>query len=428
MFANRKLERRLRVLLFGLRKIGIICFLMLFVISSFSQVSAQETGTLIVYAEAQGGDATFSYGGSGSLASFQISTEGGGGAKVFDLTAGAYTLTQNSLPSGWGTKEVFCDGTGTYSTDVSQNKVTFTVASAADVFYLRYTNLKGSADPTASPAPSPTIPEFPAIIAVSFAIIVTSAMLVLFSKRKTRTGSAFAVLLSVLLVSACVFTVQANPEKLVQLGTKYNDEQIQFGTIDSDVIVQLGFGDDDSQSATGNTGNDWIIQNGGNGDDSQTVSAGVGNKNVIQEGGSGIDNIYAEGGSGFITFIQNGGLGDDNMTINSSGDNCSINVNGGDGDDIIEVTGSFGTDTIIIRGGIGNDKLFYNCLGGNDQVQIYGDSGNDFLTILKNKVSFQIVRGGQVIYSIGTGGETLTIDSIEHGKAIGDSWETLLEW
>ena len=54
-------------MLFGLRRISMVCFLvLLFSLLFVSQVSAQETGTLIVYEEAQGGDASFSFSGSGS--------------------------------------------------------------------------------------------------------------------------------------------------------------------------------------------------------------------------------------------------------------------------------------------------------------------------------------------------------------------------
>ena len=96
-------------MLFSFRKVSSVCFLLiLFFLFSASEVSAQETGTLIVYVEAQGGDATFSYTGSpNSLGSFQIATEGNGGAKVFDLPAGTYTVTQNSLPANWINKEIF---------------------------------------------------------------------------------------------------------------------------------------------------------------------------------------------------------------------------------------------------------------------------------------------------------------------------------
>jgi hypothetical protein len=122
-----------------LGKAGLACLLGMFIVLlSFSQVAAQETGTLIVYTETQGGDAAFSFSGSGSLGSFQIATEQGGGAKVFDLAAGTYTVTQDSLPSGWNKQKVFCDGTGTFSTDASLGKATFTVSSIADVFYLRF--------------------------------------------------------------------------------------------------------------------------------------------------------------------------------------------------------------------------------------------------------------------------------------------------
>jgi len=81
-----------------LRKVGLVCLLgILIILLSVSQVSAQETGTLIVYEEDQGGDTTFSFSGSGSVGNFQIATEGNGGAKVFDLPAG--TIGTKSEPT-----------------------------------------------------------------------------------------------------------------------------------------------------------------------------------------------------------------------------------------------------------------------------------------------------------------------------------------
>jgi len=73
---------------------------------------AQEIGTIIVYKETDGPDATFTFTGSpGPLPStFQITTSGGGGAQIFDVPVGvSYTIAETGLPSGWSLQEIFVD-------------------------------------------------------------------------------------------------------------------------------------------------------------------------------------------------------------------------------------------------------------------------------------------------------------------------------
>jgi hypothetical protein len=412
-----------------LRQALLVCLLgTLMILVCASLVSAQETGTLIVYEEAQGGDATFSFSGSGSLGSFQIETQGNGGAKVFDLPAGTYTLTQTNLPSGWSTQEVFADETGTYSTDNSQSKATFTVSSAADVLYIRYTNQKGSTNP-ASPVPSPTIPEI-GLPLIMVLIVIVFSTIAMFTKKKAA-KPIFAVLLSTLMDVAFVCPVQANPEKYIQLGTSGNDEQIQFGTPGKDVFVQLGFGGVDTQYAGGNDGPDWIIQNGGSGNDEMTATGGNGNDHIIQDGGVGDDNFYADWGEGDRSIIQNGGQGNDVLEIHGGTGSSQILVNGGTGEDTIIVTGSgsSGNDNIEIEAGEGEDKIEFNVTFGIDSVTINGGIGNDFLTIQKNQQTFKMLdESGNTLYKVGENGSTITILGVEHGQVIGDDGKVAFQW
>jgi Ca2+-binding RTX toxin-like protein len=427
------MERRLSVVLFGFRKIGIICFLMLlFVVLSFSQVSAQETGTLIVYEEAQGGDATFSFSGSGSVGNFQLATEDSGGARVFDLPAGTYTVTQNSLPSGWSTQEVFCDGTGTFSSDESQGKATFTVSSPADVVYVRFTNTKTSTNPTAatSPTPSPSVPENISLPLLLSIVALVTCFMVFLSKKKKTVAPVLAVFLSILMATAFIGHVQANPDKFIQLGTSGNDDQIQDGTPNKDVIVQLGFGGNDTQYAEGAENDDFIIQNGGAGQNEQTILLGDGNDHAIQEGGDGSDSMYIDHGTGNVNVTQNGGNGEDVMEVYGGGNGKGqINVNGEAGNDQIKVTGSLGDDEIKIFGGSGDDKINYVVSGGADLVFIEGGPGNDFLSISGNQQSFQLLEGtNTILYSVGSGGSTITIANIEHGLVLGDDGKVAFQW
>jgi hypothetical protein len=100
------------------KKAHAFCFAVLFLTFlaiTATHASAAENATLIVYVEAQNGDGTFSFTGSPTpLGSFQIDTSvnGSGGAQIFDVPAGNYTITASSLPAGWALQEIFCGGTG----------------------------------------------------------------------------------------------------------------------------------------------------------------------------------------------------------------------------------------------------------------------------------------------------------------------------
>jgi hypothetical protein len=420
-----------------LRKAFLVCLLGIFIIFlSASQVSAQETGTLIVYEEAQGGDSAFSFSGSGSMGNFQISTEDNGGAKVFDVPSGTYTVTQNSLPSGWSTQEVFADGTGAFSTDVSQSKATFTVSSPADFIYLRFTNTKASTNPTpaGSPSPSPSIPENIGLPLLLVMVAVVTSVLVVLSKKKKQVAPVMAILLSVLMVTAFIGQVQANPDKYIQMGTKGTDYQEQFGTPGKEVIVQLGFGGDDTQYGEGAADDDWIIQNGGSGKDDMTAIGGDGNNCIIQEGGDGADIMFgAMVGQwiGLSEYLSNGGKGDDDITVGGGTGNCEVTVYGGEGNDTIHVSvgPNAKDDSIRIEAGSGNDTLRYDLSSGKDSVFIDGGSENDFLTINKNHLSFQLLdSNGLVLYLVGSGGSTITVVNVEGGEVVGDDGKVAFQW
>jgi len=419
----------------SLGRAGLVCLLgMLIILVSVSQVSAQETGTLIVYAEAQGGDASFSFSGSGSVGNFQITTEGQGGAKVFDLPTGTYTVTQSNLPSDWSTQEVFCEGTGTTSTDPSQNKATFTVSSPADVIYLRFTNTKVSTNPTpaTSPTPSPSIPENIALPLLLVLVVVVTSVLFLFSKKKKTTAPVLAILLSIIMITAFIGHVQATPDKYIQLGTSGNDEQTQFGTPNRDVIVQLGFGGDDTPYGEGAAGDDWIIQNGGSGNDDMNALGGDGNNVIIQDGGDGGDsmNSYLDTSqeeNGRTTV--NGGKGDDNITIGADRGFNQITLKAGEGNDNIYISGGHGDDLIRIEAGPGDDVMRYDLTSGKDSVLIDGGSENDSLWIYKNQQSFQLLdSSGAILFSVGSGGSVITVLNVEHGQVIGDDGKVAFNW
>jgi hypothetical protein len=404
---------------------------LLIILVSVSHVSAQETGTLIVYEEAQGGDATFSFSGSGSVGSFQVATEEGGGAKVFDLTTGTYTLTQNSLPLGWSTQEVFVDGTGTSTTDLPQSKAIFTVSSPADVIYLRFTNAKASTNPTpaASPTPSPSIPENIGLPLLVIIAAVATSILVLQSKKKRAAAPVLAILLSIVMMTAFVGHVQANPDKFIQLGTKENDDQFQMGTPNKDIIVQVGFGGNDTQYGEGGESADIIIQNGGTGNDGQTIVTGSEDDFVIQEGGDGSDAMYCEHGTGIFNVTQNGGTGDDTMQIQGGTGNGQITVFGGEGKDHITVKGNTEYDQIKIDSGIGDDLIEYTNTYGADSVYISGGAGNDFLMVNQYQRSLQLLDGNRtVLYSNGAQPSTVTFVNVEHGQVLGDDLKVVFQW
>jgi Ca2+-binding RTX toxin-like protein len=407
----------------SLRRVGLALFVGLAsVLVLVSQTSAQTNGTLVVYVEAQGGDKNFSFSGSPSaLGSFQIPTEDGGGAKVFELPAGNYTLHQNLFFDGWVPQDTFAAGTGNWSTVPLQNPdvdFSFTVSSEADVYYYRVT-MRNS-----------IIPEslgLPMLLAVA---VVVSSIVLLFHKKKRTTAPALAVLFSVLMIFAFVAQVEANPDRDIQLGTRGNDDQIQFGTPNKDVIVQLGHGGNDTQYAEGAAGDDWIIQNGGSGNDDFTAIGGSGNDHIVQDGGEGNDVAFAStqaGGTDYFGVITvDSGSGNDDVTVYWA---QQMTVRSGDGNDTLWISNSPQNDTVIIDAGAGDDSARYDVTGGRDDIRVDGGSGNDYLTINKNQQNFQLVNStGLALYSVGSDGIKITIISIEHGQVIGDDGKVAFQW
>jgi len=428
------------------RKARLTCSLsMLLILLLVSQVSAQETGTLIVYTESQGGDAAFTYTGApNSTSTFQIATEEGGGARVFDLPIGTYGITQTTLPANWTLQEVFCEGTGNYSVNQTQGKATVTIGSFTDVVYLRFTNENAS-----------VIPEFPHLPAILLFVAVASlSALALAGKHKKKVAPAFALLFSACILMAWVGTAAANPDKTVQLGTRDSDEQYEFGTPNSDVIVQLGFGGNDTQYGEGSEGDDIIVQNGGGGNDYLMELGGDGKDYLAQEGGEGDDDLvlFAEGSN--CSAVQNGGDGDDRIYVLCGTGVARIVVSGGEGADNITADGSTKFDWVRIDAGLGDDKINYTVTRGADLVFIDGGVGNDSLTIQQFGYSFQLLDGsGSVFFSFGggsstpiivnlvggfmiiggdyssSGSSTITVASVEHGRVLDDDRiTTIFQW
>ncbi|MCW3982361.1 MAG: hypothetical protein NWE96_00015 [Candidatus Bathyarchaeota archaeon] len=389
--------------------------------SSMQGVLAQETGMLIVYVESLGGDATFSYTGSpGSLGNFQLATDGGGAAQVFNLTAGTYSITQNALPTNWALSEVFLDGTGTGTVNQQQAKAAFTISSEFDVYYLRFTNY----DQT-------VIPEYPSQAMILVLIVATSTV-ALYSIRKHKKAAAapFAFLCSICLLAASVGTAVASPDRYIQIGTRNADEQIQFGASGRDVVVQLGFGGNDIQYAETSGGDDCIVQNGGAGDDAMTAVSGTGDDYMLQDGGDGNDKMYAEAGNGLKTIVARGGGGNDIIELTGGPGGGLLKVSGGDGNDSITIRGGKDNDSIIVDADFGDDTIEYMVTLGTDSVDIDGGAGIDFLTAYKmGHPNFCLLDGaGKVMYALGTGGTSITVINVEHGKVVGDAGETLYQW
>jgi hypothetical protein len=405
------------------RKAGLACLLgMLMILICAPQVSAQETGTLIVYEEAQGGDATFSFSATGSLTSFQIATESGGGAKVFDLPPGTYTITQNNI-TDWAPTDLFADGTGNYTINPTQNKATITITSSADVFYVRFTNQNQNV--------IPEIPTLPILLAIIIATSITAVAVI--KKHKKTAPLVFGVLLSVCILLASLGTAMANPDKYIQLGTIGNDEQTRFGTPNKDVIIQLGFGGADIQYAEGAANDDVIIQNGGSGNDDLTEMNGDGVGHIIQEGGNGTNTIF----TGFVgswqtstsVYFCNGGSGIDDINLEGGDGNLNATILGGDGNDLIQSSLGSKDDVVRIDAGAGKDIITYDLSAGRDVVLINGGNDEDSLTINENHNSLQLFNdSGIVMFTSGQNGSTITIISIEHGQVFGDDGKVAFQW
>jgi hypothetical protein len=82
-----------------------------------------------------------------------------------------------------------------------------------------------------------------------------------------------------------------------------------------------------------------------------------------------------------------------------------------------------------MAGGAGNDIMTYTISSGADLTRIYGAEGNDSLTIYKNQQSFTLIDGDfdQVLFTIGTGGSTITAYEVEHITVLGDDGSVIYE-
>jgi hypothetical protein len=208
--------------------------------------AGEEMGTLIVHVENDDADGGFVFAGSPSPlpASFEVMADGGGGVQIFDLPDGTYTVTQTYPPVNETLAEIF-DGTGAGSVDVAQGQAAVTLNSTADFAYLRFTN-QGSAA---------WIPESYGLPAVMVLMTIGTSTVFLLTRKRKQSITISAVLLSVCLLLAFGGCAQATPGKLIQLGTKGVDTQIQFGASNKALVAQFGFSSNDIQSTSEADGN-----------------------------------------------------------------------------------------------------------------------------------------------------------------------------
>jgi len=116
----------------------LLCIVLLALLSA--RAPEQETGTLIVYKEAEKANETFTFNLNPAPGSFQITAAGGGGAQILDLPPGVTCTLTETPQSGWNLTDIFCEGSGNWTADVSRGTVTITLASPRDFVYCRFTN------------------------------------------------------------------------------------------------------------------------------------------------------------------------------------------------------------------------------------------------------------------------------------------------
>jgi Ca2+-binding RTX toxin-like protein len=390
---------------------------LLLLAASTTPAHASDNATLIVYVETDTADGTFTFVVTpGTIGTFQFSTAGYGGVEVLDVPVGSYNLTETSLPANWTLQEVVCAGTAPATTSSVNRRASFTMESPADVLYCRFTNL----------APSTPIPEYPGASVMVLTALATSLAL-LFSRSKKRPSvQASAILLSALLLFSPIVQVRANPDRLLQLGTLGDDNQVQAGTVNPDVIGQFGFSGNDVQYASGGSGDDVIIQNGGSGDDNLTVRAGDGNDFILQEPGYGDNYASSEGGPGNDTIAQFGKRGNDNLNAIGGEGNDFIMISARDGNDTVRVDGGVGDDNITINAGAGNDIITYDVSPGYDTTYIDGGTGTDTLTINSKGQNFTIYDGASnVFFAAGTGGSKITVVNVEQTTVLDSNGKVL---
>jgi hypothetical protein len=134
-------------------------------------------GSITINKTAVGGNATFGYTGSTALgAPFNIITSGGAGSHgpTTGLLAGAYTVTESTLPAGWSQTGLACtDSTAGSTFTYSGAQANIALAAGGTVTCTYINNL---------PPPIPTLSEWGVIIFVG----LVGLMSIYYLRRKRR--------------------------------------------------------------------------------------------------------------------------------------------------------------------------------------------------------------------------------------------------
>ena len=206
--------------------------------------------------------------------------------------------------------------------------------------------------------------------------------------------------------------------RIVQ-GTSGN--QTELGTEGKDLIAEYGGTGPVSQFITGSGADDWLLQVGSMGTTAQNILCGTGNDTIYQYGVGGETTQDADGGLGGDIIFQVGGPGSNTMSAAGNDDIDYIEQYGGPGPNIISTNGGAGDDDILMVGGPSDDTFNYDLSTGNDISRIYGNGGHDSLTINAGSLSFMLydAESGEVLYSAGSGGTTITLFAVEHVHVLG---------
>jgi len=422
----------------GRLSLAVVAFLsaaVLLALVGTAQANGQQMGTIVVYKETEGGDGVFTFAGSPSPlpASFQIDTaiNGGGGAQIFDVPAGTYTITEAGAAE-FALQEIFAAGSASWTTNLVQREVTVTLEAPLYFAYVRFTDAKAEAEAEDLPVGGEVHDVDPVSLLMPYAAVlglvgvaVAAAVSVALKRKRTATGFSALFLVFALFFASVAHAV---PGRLEDWGTSGDDTQIQIGTENNDMIVQFGFAGKDTQYAAGSSGDDGIIQNGGFGDNSQSIQGGNGNDYTIQDGGGGNDDLVCDGGLGNDVIVLNGGNGDDYMAGMGSEENDYISLIGGPGNDELIADGGTGDDVVRIYAGSGTDTIEYD----NPSDDVYIDGGNDVdaVTIGAVDESFTLYTGsGTVLYKFGSGvGGVITVVNVEQIKVVDPDGNILYQW
>lgn len=153
------------------------------------------------------------------------------------------------------------------------------------------------------------------------------------------------------------------------------------------------------------------------------MEAGTGNDTILQYGGGGSTSQDSYGADVDDTIVQVGGQGSNDMTVGAGPGADHIEQYGGTGSNKLRADGGDGNDHIRMIGGSLDDTFTYDLSAGNDIVRIYGNGGTDSLTINTGTQSFTLYDGetGQMLFTAGGGGTTITIFGIARLQALGPS-------